>query len=487
MKRLFLSVAGIVFAASISAAEAKKPNVLLILADDLNCRLGCYGDPMVQSPNIDRLAARGVRFDRAYCQYPLCNPSRTCFLTGLRPETTKVWENKTQFRETTPNAVSLGQTFQRAGYYAARVGKLYHYGVPAQIGTDGLEDPASWNDRFNPKGRDVDEVSMIQGIEVGSDGKSRWRTGFPLNGLGAKLSRLAAEGDDIEQTDGKIAEEAIRLLEKNKDRQFLLAVGFFRPHTPYVSPKKYFELYPPGKIQLPTVPAGYRDTVPKAALPFKPDEEGMNDDQRREAIQAYLASVSFMDAMTGRVLDALHRLGLDKNTVVVFKSDHGYHLYEHQLWQKMTLFEDAARVPFIVALPDGKNAGKTCRRTVETVSLHATLADLCGIQSPDSLDGVSFRRLVDDPNAAWERPAITQLRRGNVGGQAKKPLAGVMGYSVRTERWRYTQWGDAGAQGEELYDHDADPRELKNLAAEPGQEKTLKELRALLKKSVGPK
>ncbi len=460
------------------AADGPRRNVLMIVSDDLAARLGCYGDPMVKSPNVDRLAARGVRFDRAYCQFPLCNPSRTSFLTGLRPDTTRVWNNQTQFRDTTPNAQSLGQTFQKAGYYVARVGKLYHYGVPAQIGTDGLDDPHSWQDRFNPKGRDVDEVSLIEGIVAGPDGKSQWKTGWPLNGLVARLSRLAAEGEDIEQTDGKIADQAISLLEKHRNGPFFICAGFFRPHTPYVSPKKYFSLYPPEKIALPTVPAGYRDTVPARAFTFKKDEEGMTDAQRREAIQAYFASASFMDAQAGRVLDALDKLGLAANTVVVFLSDHGYHLYEHQLWQKQTLFENAARVPLIIAAPGGA-AGKVCRRTVELVDLHATLADLAGLDIPAGLDGVSLRSLVTDPTAAWDRPAITQVfRGGRMGG-----MQGLMGYSLRTEKWRYTDWGQAGA---ELYDHDGDPAELKNLASQAEVQPVIAQLRARLNAVIPP-
>ncbi len=472
MRRSFLLLAAIVVSCAACATERPRPNVLLIVSDDLAARLGCYGDPVVKSPAIDRLAARGVRFERAYCQYPLCNPSRTSFLTGLRPDTTRVWNNQTQFRDTTPGAQSLGQTFRKAGYYVARIGKLYHYGVPAQIGTDGLDDPNSWQDRFNPKGRDVDDVGLIEGIAAGPDGRSSWKTGWKLNQLGARLSRLAAEGEDIEQTDGKIADETIRLLEKKKDAPFFICAGFFRPHTPYVSPKKYFGLYEPERLALPAVPEGYRSTVPRPALVFKNDEEGMTDSQRREAIQAYFASASFMDAQAGRILDALDRLGLTEKTIVVFLSDHGYHLYEHQLWQKMTLFEEAARVPLVIAAP-GCAAGKTCARTVELVDLHATLADLAGIEIPACLDGVSLRPLVENPRAAWDRPAVTQVFRGGGRGGAGE----ARGYSLRTERWRFTDWGKAGC---ELYDHDKDPAELRNLAAEPEFKAVVDELRARL-------
>lgn len=452
------------------AADPPKRNVLMIVSDDLAARLHCYGDPVVKTPNLDRFAARAVRFEHAYCQFPLCNPSRTSFLTGLRPDTTRVWNNQVQFRDTTPDAQSLGQTFQKAGYYVARVGKLYHFGVPGQIGTDGMDDPNSWQERFNPKGRDVDDVSLIEGIAKGPDGKSIWKTGWENNQLGARLSRHAADGTDEEQTDGKVADQAIKLLELHKDRPFFLCAGFYRPHTPYVSPKKYFELYPVEKIALPTVPAGYRDTVPAAALRTKPEEEGMSDEQRRQTIQAYFASMSLMDAQAGRILDALDRLGLATNTVVVFLSDHGYHLYEHQLWQKRTLFENASRVPLMVAAPGGAK-GRVCRRTVELVDLHATLADLAGLEIPKSLDGVSLRALVENPDTAWDRPAITQVQREGPRGPE------LMGYSIRTEQWRFNDWGKAGC---ELYDEEKDPLEMTNLAGREDMKPVIETLRRRL-------
>ncbi|MBC8115074.1 MAG: sulfatase [Candidatus Saccharimonas sp.] len=456
------------------AADAPKLNVLHIVSDDLCARLGCYGDSLVKSPNIDKLALRGVRFDRAYCQFPLCNPSRASFMTGLRPDTTKVYENATQFRKNVPDAVSIPQTFSRAGYFAARVGKLYHYGVPTQIGTDGLDDPPSWQQVVNPKGHDKEVEDRIFTLSKNAQGVPQF---------GGTLSWLADEGEDAAQTDGVGATEAIKLLETHRAEPFYLAVGFFRPHTPYVAPKKYFDLYPLESIKLPTSPDNLRDLFPKLALNIKPVEEAMTDEQRKQAIQAYSASTTFMDAQVGRVLDALDRLKLAEKTIVVFHSDHGYHLGEKRLWQKMSIFEESARVPLVIAVPGNKANGQVCGRTVELVDLHRTLADLCGIAADSKTEGASLKPLLQNPQAAWSRPAYSQVTRGVAVGtdtaKKAKDRPSIMGRSVRTERWRYTEW-DEGRQGTELYDHDADPREMKNLASDSKQTETVAELKKLL-------
>ena len=457
-----------------STAPAQQPakrNVLLITADDLNTRLGCYGDALVRSPNIDKLARNGVRFDRAYCQYPLCNPSRASFLTGLRPDTIKVYENATHFRKNVPEVVTLGQAFRNAGYSVARVGKLYHYGVPTQIGTSGLDDEPSWDRAVNPKGRDKADEPRIFSLKPGQ--------------FGGTLSWLASDGGDEEQTDGIGAAEAIKLLEENKDRPFFLAVGFYRPHTPYVAPKKYFDLYPKDTIKLP--PRDDRTSAPRPAYASShPEQDAMSDGQRCEAIQAYYASITFMDTQVGRVLDALDRLALRDKTVVIFLSDHGYHLGEHGLWQKMSVFEGSARVPLIISVPGAKGTGGVSTRTVELVDLYPTVLEACGLTPSGNpkRDGTSLRPLLDDPAAPWGEPAYTQVRRGNPNAQARqqggRPNPPFMGRSVRTERWRYTEWGDGGARGRELYDHAADPGEMKNLANDPAQVQVVQQMRGLL-------
>jgi uncharacterized sulfatase len=456
-------------------AQSAKMNVLFIVSDDLtNNALSCYGSSICQSPNIDRLAKNGVRFDRAYCQFPLCNPSRASFLTGLRPDTTRVYENATQFRKNVPDAQSLPQTFRKAGYFVARVGKLYHYGVPGQIGTDGLDDPPSWEEVINPRGRDKDDEEMIFTLSPKGKGPARF---------GGTLSWLAADGSDSEQTDGMTAAEVMKLLEQNRSKPFFLACGFFRPHTPYVAPKKYFDMYPLDRIKLPTVPADHTKSAPAPAFgSAKKEQDTMTDDLRRKALQAYYAATTFMDAQVGLVLDALEKLKLADRTIVVFISDHGYHLGEHGLWQKMSLFENSARVPLIIYDPRAKGNGRASKRTVELIDLHPTLAQLCGLAPPREAEGKSLKPLLDNPDDVWDKPALTQVSRGTptaTGDKLPKKQAWFMGYSIRDERYRYTVWDD-GNKGFQLYDYDKDPDELKNLADDPASAQVVSRMRKLL-------
>jgi iduronate 2-sulfatase len=449
------------FVSGISALHAaEKLNVLFIAVDDMNNCLGCYGDPLVKSPNIDSLAAKGVRFDRAYCQFPLCSPSRTSLMTGLRPDTTQVFDLKKHFRSVIPDVVTMPQYFQKNGYFAARVGKIYHYGNPGEIGTDGLDDPASWNKRVNPRGRDKDEEDKITNFT-------------PKRGLGSSLSLLAAEGTDEEQTDGIVATEVIKLMEANKDKPFFLAAGFYRPHCPYIAPKKYFELYPLEKIQMPSISEAEFHDVPAIALASTNPRPwfGVTEEEARKSKQAYFATISFVDAQVGRLLAALKGLKLEDKTVIVFWSDHGYHLGEHGLMMKQSNFEESARMPMIIAGPGVKPAPKGCERTVELLDLYPTLADMCGLPKPENVQGISLKPLLQNATAKWDHPAFTQVARGS-----------VPGHSVRTERWRYIEW-DNGKQGAQLYDHQLDPRELNNLIKDPQHAAVVEKMKALVQKN----
>lgn len=438
----------------------ERPNVLFIAVDDMNNALGCYGQDEMITPNIDRLAASGVRFDRAYCQFPLCSPSRVSLMTGLRPDKTRVYDLKRDFRDVIPDVVTLPQMFMNNGYFAARVGKIYHYGNPGQIGTPGLDDPASWNVALNPSGRDKKEEHLLTNYT-------------PKRGLGSSLTFQRAEGTDAEQTDGLVASETIRLLEENKDAPFFIAAGFYRPHCPFVAPKKYFDLYPFEQIQIPSGPFAEKETVPTASLESVNPWPwfGATEQQVRESKQAYLATISFVDAQVGRVLDALDRLDLMDNTIIVFWSDHGYHFGEHGLIMKQSLFEESARVPLIITAPGARGNGRPSARTVELVDLYPTLAELAGLQPPSDLSGASLVSLLDNPEAEWSKPAFTQVWRGKFSG-----------HSVRTERWRYTEW-DNGRAGKQLYDHADDPHEMQNLAGDPGYADVEAQLAAMMRKN----
>lgn len=446
--------------ASVQAAETARPNVLFLICDDLNCDLGCYGHPQVQSPNIDRLAKRGVRFGRAYCQYPLCGPSRASFMTGLYPDQTLVRRNAIYIREHTPNVQTMSQMFRRNGYFATRIGKIYHYNVPLHLGTSGHDDPYSWDYTINPRGRDRDDEEKVFSLVPGQ--------------FGGTLSWLAADGTDDEQTDGIAAAAAVGLLKKYAEtkKQFYLAVGLYRPHTPFVAPKKYFDMYPREQIVVPDVPEGYFETLPTPArlsLTRKKDQLNLPEETARQVIQAYYASITFADAQLGQVLDALDETGLAKNTIVIFTSDHGYHMGEHGYWQKTTLFENAARVPLIIAGPGTTAVGQTTNSPTEMVDFYPTLAELNGLEAAKYVSGKSLAPVLKDPSQQLREAAFTQYAGG---------------YSIRTPRYRYTEWGEDGREGTELYDHESDSAEMVNLADQPDQATTMRRLSGLLRNRI---
>lgn len=449
-------------------ADEKRPNVLFIISDDLNNSLGCYGHPLVKSPNIDRLAARGVLFERAYCQFPLCGPSRNSLLTGLYPNSSGILANAQIFRQTIPSHISLPQAFRLQGYFAGRVGKLYHYNVPRSIGTNGHDDLGSWELELNPAGCDrlVDEPHVFSLL--------------PGN-FGGTLSWYASPGDDLEHTDGLEATDAEWVLERcarDKSRPFFLAVGFFRPHTPYIAPKKYFDMYPLDKMPVAVVDDAEQQAVPPLALGSRKKEESqLNDDLRRQALQAYFASITFMDAQVGRVLDSLDRLGLADNTIVVFTSDHGYHLGEHGLWQKQSLFEESSRIPLIIAAPGVATAKTAAPTPVGLIDLYPTLAELCNVPAPENLQGQSLVPILKNPSLPGRGWTLTQVRRNL--GQGRQ----ATGYTLRTPEWRYTEW-EEGREGRQLYDHLKDPREQANLAESPAYADRVGELSRRLREAV---
>ena len=472
LSRLLIAVVLAAAALPALAAEMPRPrNVLFIVADDLNTSLGCYGDPLTKTPNLDRLAARGVRFDRAYCSFPLCGPSRNSMLTGLHPNATGILANGQVFRQTIPGHPSLPELFRRHGGCPVRVGKLFHYNVPASIGTAGHDDPASGEAAFNPAGVDhLEDEPRIFSLRPGQ--------------FGATLSWFASPAPDAAHTDGLVAARAEQILAEcaaDRTRPFFLAVGFYRPHTPYVAPRGYFDLYPEDEMPVVTGVAEDRADLPPAALESgHREQDEMTDEQRRQARQAYAASISFLDAQVGRVVAALDRLGLADDTVIVFTSDHGYHMGEHGLWQKRSLFEESARVPLLIVWPGKTAAGGVASAPVSHVDLYPTIAAGCGLSTPLGLPGQDLAPILSDPAEPGRNWAVTHVTRP---GSKKEGTPPFSGYSVRTPRWRYTEW-DEGHRGRELYDHDADPRELTNLADDPPHANDMAALAAQLRDAV---
>lgn len=436
-----------------SMRPPRRMNVLFIAVDDLNNRMGCYGDPVVRTPNIDRLASRGVRFDHAHCNYPLCNPSRTSLLSGRRPDTTRIFDNNTPPRTYLGNVVFLPEYFRQNGYFTGRVGKVAH---------GRFEDALTWDvsesSRPGPGARRAGRKAV--------DDKPQRKQ--PVAEGGIKLSWTMTDNKDEDEPDGHTARRIVELMDQHKDGAWFLGAGFHKPHLPWVAPKKYFDMYPPEKIQLPNTPPDDRDDIPPIALTHTAGDDEMTDLDKKKAIAAYHAATSFMDAQVGVLLEALDRRKLWDNTVVLLFGDHGWHLYDHLgLWRKMTVFEEVARAPLIVSAP-GMRAGAGCPRLVEFVDIYPSLAELCGLPAAPGLEGTSFVPLLKDPQRQWKKAAFTQVRRGK----------GIMGRSVRTDRYRYTEWGDENVT--ELYDHEMDIHEFRNLARDAKASRLQAEMRRVL-------
>ncbi len=449
------AISGITASAQSSGTEASsKMNVLFIAADDLNCDISAYGVTQVKTPNLDRLAKMGMRFDNAYCQQPLCGPSRASIMTGMRPNSIGCYTLQDSLRSRRPDIVTLGQFFKNRGYYSGRVGKIYHYGNPSQIGTNGHDDKATWTERFNPAGIDKTKEENIIRYPGGKAGKK--------GGLGISMAWWDPVSEDDEHTDGMVASKAIEMIEAHKNQPFFIAAGFFNPHCPYVAPKKYFDMYDIKDITIPDLKEAEEDLKDVPPMAIQRDTKhwpyffkGVSVDEARQCKLAYYASISFVDAQVGRLLDALEKNDLMKNTIIVFWSDHGYFLGEKGLYYKRKAFERSARAPLIIATPQGAQ-GMHCRKPVELLDMYPTIVDYAGFDVPEGLDGVSLRPLLTNPESEWDRPAITQVHHS----------PGAQGYSLRNEKWRYTEW-NKGKAGVELYDHENDPEEVTNLAKRP--------------------
>ena len=440
---LFISISG-----SKPSRQSNKMIVLFIIADDLNCALGAYGDPIAITPNIDKLAKEGLLFSNTHVQYPLCGPSRVSIMTGLYPDQTKSKKLRLYVRQTIPNVITLGQKFRMENYHSVRVGKIYHYHNPRDIGTAGHDDSYTWDRTVNPYGRDKIEEYKLNGLKAKLDGGT--------------LSWFKADGSDEEQTDGIGATETINFLDEfsKSGENFFLAYGLYRPHVPFVAPKKYFDLYDSTDFTVPQSNDTYLKTIPEPAaisVRSKNEQVDLEPDLAKEIKLAYYATTSFMDAQIGRVLDKLKATGLDKNTIVVFTSDHGYHLGEHGHWQKQTLFEDATRVPLIISGPNVTNNNKVIDSPVELIDLYPTIMDVVDFQSPSFVSGKSLFPYFSSSDVSVRTSALTELRV-----IIKDKIA--QGYGIQTNRYRLNQWRYKGEFSYELYDHKFDKFELENLA-----------------------
>jgi iduronate 2-sulfatase len=447
-----------------TSRPAARFNVLFIAIDDLNCHVGCYGYPFAKTPNIDRLARRGTRFERAYCQVALCNPSRTSLLSGRRPDVTRVYDNRTPPRTTLGPVVFLPEHFRTHGYFTARVGKIAHGAFEDAVAWNVAEDPS---ETIRENTLQEDEVARSNPTVANSPPVVTWHR---------------SNAPDAEHVDGKTALRIVELLRQRRDKPFFIGVGFHKPHLPWIAPRRYFEMFPAQSVPLPQEPTDVRKQIPPLALiTTRPDGAQLTEHLQREAIAAYTACTAFVDAQVGIVLRAIDELGLGNNTVIVLWGDHGWHLGDHGgLWGKLTVFEEAARVPLIVAAPGG-TSGAVSPRLVELVDLYPTLVELCGVPASGGLEGTSLVSLLQAPNRPWKKAAFTQVlrdaeetRNASHAGAAHP----VMGRSVRTERWRYTEW--ERPEVAELYDHDHDPHELRNLASAPEHRQTVAALRQML-------
>jgi iduronate 2-sulfatase len=453
---------------------AKRLNVLFFAVDDLRTEFGAYGDKYIHSPNLDRIAARGIVFNRAYCQQAVCSPTRSSLLTGTRPDTTKVWDLETHFRVALPDVVTLPQHFKNNGYFVQGMGKLYH---------GGFDDPQSWSTPWTDgktKGGTYALEENRKVVESRTEAAAKLKRGQRAASKGVAFE--SADVPDDRYHDGATALLAVAALQElaTKDQPFWLGVGFSRPHLPFVAPKKYWDLYDPATIEL--APNPYR---PKGAPEYaiQPGGELHNyhgvpkgdipDDFARTLKHGYYASISYMDAQVGKVLDELERLGLADNTVIVLWGDHGWKLGEHNAWCKHSNCENDANAPLLMAVPGLKTAGRRTDALAEFVDIYPTLAEACGLPLPAHLEGTSLLPVLRDPGASVKTAAFSQYPRA----VDRKQL---MGYSMRTDRYRFTRWVDRNDHTQlaavELYDHQADPQENTNIADDPANAKLVEEL-----------
>ena len=443
--KTFLPIAIVLFAVAFptdTRGEDSRYNVLFIISDDLTATaLSCYGNTVCETPNIDRLAARGTRFTRAYCQGTYCGPSRASFMSGYYPHATGVLGYISP-RKAIGDRATWAQHFKNSGYHTARVSKIFHMGVPGGIekGDDGADDPASWTERFNSKGPEWKAPGVGETLESNPDGKK------PVKG-GNTFVVVEADGDDLVHSDGKTAAKASQLISQFKAKTFWLGVGFVRPHVPFVAPKPYYAPFPYDEMALPEKVPGDWDDIPRLGINYKTSKNMQMDVRRqKKAVGGYYASVAYMDAQVGKVLTALDEAGLRDNTIVIFTSDHGYHLGEHDFWAKVSLHEESAKVPLIVSVPGKKPA--VCNSLVELLDLYPSISKLCGLDVPARIQGKDISRMLDNPSHSVRDSAFCVNGRG---------------FLLREDKWAYIQYKEDASGGSELFDMEKDPLQYTNL------------------------
>ncbi len=448
--------------------SAKRFNVLFIISDDLTyTALSCYGSTVCQTPNIDAIAAKGTRYTRAYCQGTYCGPSRASFMSGYYPHATGVLGYKNP-RPQIGDRETWSQLFKNHGYYAARVSKIFHMGVPGgiEIGGDGrdqndyngADDQDSWTERFNSPGPEWKAPGDGETLEGNPDGKK------PVVG-GNTFVVVAADGDDLVHSDGKTAQKAAELINTHREEPFWIGVGFVRPHVPFVSPRKYHRPFMPyQRNELPPKIPGDWDDIPKSGINYKTSLNMKMDIRRqKKAVGGYYASVAYMDAQVGVVIDALKKAGLQDTTIVIFTSDHGYHLGEHDFWAKVSLLDESSCVPLIINVPGKRPA--VCHSFVELLDLFPTTAALCGLPVPDRIQGKDISKTLDDATHRVRETAFSVAPARN-------------GFLLRDQQWAFIQYGEHAEDGIELYDMIADPKQYTNLANEPEFAETVASFRS---------
>ena len=466
MRKNLLLVFCFLCSVGVFSQQKEKPNVLFIISDDLTATaVSSYENKACSTPNIDQLASEGVRYTRAYTQYPVCGPSRASFMSGYYPNATKTFGYVSGRKNIGPNRKTWSQLFKDNGYYTARVSKIYHMGVPIDIekGANGQDDEASWDERFNSQGdewRTKGEAELVQGNPDGTIERKG----------GNVMTIVKAEGDDLVHSDGKTAKKASELIRKHKGEPFFLAVGFVRPHVPFVAPKAYFSPYPHDEVVMPKKMKGDWDDIPKRGINYVTSVNGkMSLEQEKKAVVAYYASVSFMDAQVGKVLKTLKEEGLEDNTIVVFTSDHGFHLGEHNFWMKVSLHEESVRVPMIIKVP-GKEAA-VCNSFVELLDLYPTISELAGLKTSKYLQGKSLVKTLDKPKKKVRALAFCVTQGGK-------------SFLLRTDKWAYIQYNEDASAGMELFDMENDPKQYTNLAQKMEYSKVVADFKKKLKNKL---